>query len=117
MPITDEQKDEFYNKILAEWERVYLKVVTGELSPDVASSFLNNTRHFVPLEASIIETTGTPSGTISKGAYHISFNFLGESGIILGKTITNMAAFDLPYTGIPWGDVTYNGNFLILVGR
>ena len=120
MALTEEQEIIFYNKIITSRDEVAMQIVNSKIAVDVATKFLSDIQRFTPLVPMLIDTTNpaVPEGVITKGAYYVSFLILNTGGVILGKTLNpNLEFIDFPYVGVPWGDITYNGNFLIMIGR
>lgn len=118
MTLSEEQELIFYQKIATKRDDVAMKIVNNEIPVDVACKFLNDIQRFTPLVPMIKYTTEEPEGVIPAGAYHVSFQILATGGTILGIVLdANLEVVEFPYIGVPWGDITYNGNFLIMIGR
>lgn len=118
MALTDEQQALFFEKVLVERDRIARRIADGSIAVDVATKHLRNIQQFAPLTPKIIYTTSQPEGIIPAGAYHASFKILSLGGKILGEDLRNdLDVVEFPYIGVPWGDIDYDGDFMILTGR
>lgn len=118
MSLTEEQDSTFYQKVSTERDILALQVINNKIPVDVATSYLSNIQRFTPLIPTIKYTTSEPEGLIPAGAYHVSFQILATGGTILEQVLgDDLEVVEFPYVGVPWGEITYNGNFLIMIGR
>lgn len=118
MPLTDGQMQGYFEKIVSERDKLVLQVLKGEIPVDVASSYLANIDKLSPLTPVLKYTNDELVGVIEQGAYHVSFKILGENCQILNQVVEqSLDVVEFPYVGVPWGEVNYNGLFLILIGR
>jgi hypothetical protein len=118
MTLTPEQEETFYQKISTERDILALQIINSKLPVDVATKHLSSIQRFTPLVPIIKYTTSEPEGVIPAGAYHVSFQVLATGGTILGIALNDdLEVVEFPYIGVPWGEITYNGNFLIMIGR
>lgn len=118
MALTEEQEATFYQKISTERDILALQIINGKIAVDIATKFLSNVQKFTPLIPSIVYSVLATPGVIPTGAYHVSFQVLATGGTILGNALgSNLEVVEFPYVGVPWGEISYAGDFLILIGR
>lgn len=118
MALTEEQETIFYQKISTERDIIALQIVNGKIAVDIATKFLSNIQKFAPLIPSIVYSVLATPDVIPVGAYHVSFQVLAPGGTILGTALGNeLEVVEFPYVGVPWGEISYDGDFLILIGR
>ncbi|MEY3223622.1 MAG: hypothetical protein RLZZ203_2478 [Cyanobacteriota bacterium] len=118
MALTEEQEATFYQKVSTERDILALQLVNNKIAVDIATISLSNIQKFTPLAPSIVYSVLATPGVIPAGAYHVSFQILATGGTICGTALgTDLEVVEFPYVGVPWGEISYAGDFLILIGR
>ena len=118
MPLTNAQMQAYFEKVIAERDKLTLQILKGQIPVDVASSYLADISKLSPLKPSLKYTNTEPNGIVEIGAFHVSFKILDENCQILNQVVEqSLDIIEFPYVGVPWGEINYNGLFLILIGR